>query len=582
MKRNLKTVFIPFPAGLMSTARPPTTTPDSFAREVINMYALKSGAGAKRNGCVKVGNAISGEEVVRLMYFIPQGGDVQILAATSSGKIYLKNEDDWDEKLAGLDASGTLRWTHFDGRLILCNGVDDVVAWNGTTFETVYEYVQDSSANLTYVDSTTFTIDGDMVDYPVGYKVKARLGAGIEVESTVASSTGTGTITVTLDDAVLTNALDEIYFESRPPKFAFVYAAHDRLWGFGKGPLKADSFSDDVDRNRVFYTAGVNNNTDWYDIDGLAQSINLQDKLPVIDELVAMRVKDGMTVFFFRNFIQVWAGSDPTLSGDFTWVKTIPLGLVHGDLAVDLPNDIGFFTRFGARTLSRVLQTEQLDVGDLGSEVDPSIAESVQTMLSSDANYRNVHAFQHDRQGWFGFKPSGESLIFQASQASRGWALFDGLFESATAFLNTPDGKLYLASGGQLYRYDESVWDDDGTAISTRWWTPWKGVGASNNRWANKYVEVMAEQGVAVELSVKRFKNYDSSSNTPNITTIQNTPDYWDEGDWDLAYWDNISPQPPIMRDRFVSDVLAYAVESSTLTGPVILYGLKLHGIQEK
>lgn len=580
MSQDLTTVLLPFPANLMSSARTPTNMPTDFAREIRNMYMKTNGAGAKRNGVVKTGGALASGVIVQLMYYIQPAGNMQILAVTDIGKIYLKNEATWTEVYAGLNPLGTVRWAHFAGKLVVTNGVDDMLEWDGEYFKTVFEYVKDLSANLTYVDASTFTIEGLPETYAIGTKLKLRLGVGTFVETTVASISGETPLTITTADAVLTNALDEAHYAAKPPRFANIYAAHDRLWGMGNGALKANEFSNSVDRNRIFYTSGVNEPTDWYDTNGNLQSINLESKLPVIDELVGMAVKDSMTVFFFRNYTQIWGGLDPTASGDFSWVKTIPLGAIHGSLIMEMPNDIAFFTRFGARTISRVLQTEQLDVGDFGSEVDPSIADSVSRMLANDADYRRVQKFRYDKQGWFGFKPLGDALVFQATGTSTGWAVFDGIFNQATAFLNTPDGKLYLAKGGQLYAYDEQTWADDTDDITTLWFMPW--VKPGNKQWANKYTELISEQGAAVQVQMKRYKNYNASSYISTITNLQTAADYWEEANWDNGFWDNGAPQPEKKRDHFVADVLAYAIENKSTAGPVTLFGLKIYGVKER
>jgi hypothetical protein len=565
----------------MSTARAPNKMPIDFAREIRNMYLQQDGAGRKRNGVTAEADALSGV-ICRLMFYITLGGDLQILAATDDGKISLKVGTAWQEVYNGLNTQGTVRWTHFAGRLVLCNGLDDPLSWDGSAMRVIEQKVVDKGANLTFVSSTQFSIESDAAFYAPGTEVRARLGGSTFVTSTVASVTGTTPLTVTLNDAVLTNTLDQVEFTVRPPRFSYIYAAHDRLWGFGNGALKAAGFSDSADRSRVFYTAGLNDETAWYDADGLLQSINLADKIPVLDELTAMAVKDGLTVFFFREHTQLWSGADPTLTGDFSWVKTLPLGVIHGDLVIELPNDVGFFTRFGARTLSRTLQTEQLDIGDLGAEINPTLTTAAGAMLTSDAAYRGAQAFRYDQQGWFGFKPVGPSLVFQVLGAQTGWTMFDGFFESATAFLNTPDGKLYLAVGGQLYFYDETVWADAGSAITTRWWTPWLNIGSNFKRWANKFYEVVTDQGAGLSLTLKRYKNYNSSSFIESSVTASVAADYWDETDWNTALWDNGAPTPERERDHFIADVFSYALESNSAEGPLTVFGFKLHGVRER
>lgn len=582
MKTKLQTHVVAFPNALMSSARSPTVMPVHFAREVRNMYAAQSGEGKKRNGVVTAADAITGENITELMFFVPISGVEQVLAVTDGGNIYLKNADgSWSLKHSGLHTSGMVRWTHFAGRLIVCNGLDGVMSWDGANFTTLFQYIRDAGTNLTYIGSTSFSIESDETLYPVGEKVKMRLGVGVYVESTVAStSQSAGVVTVTLNDAVLTASLDEAHYSLKPPKFNFVYAAHDRLWGFGEGAISAN-FSNSAVRATVYFTESGIDETNWYDTSGQPRYINLADKIPLLDELVAMAVKDGLTVFFFRNSTQIWSGSDPSATGDFSWVKSIPVGAVHGSLVLSMPNDVAFFSRYGARTLSRVLQTEQLEVSDVGSEVDPTISEKIAALTADDASYKKAKAFLHAKQGWFGFKTASESLLFQVTGGGSGWSVFDGIFEEASAFLTMPNGTLYMAKGGQLYIYDETVWTDDGINYTAKWWTPWLSPSGGSQRWANKYVEVISEQGVTQALTVKRFKNYNSSSHAAYNLALSSGADFWDEGDWEEALWDNTQNPTNLMRDHFVASTFSYAFESSA-PGSLSIYGFKIYGVQER
>ena len=508
-------------------------------------------------------------------------------------------------EIAELEASGD------ENSILLPKAYHHALVWGGLVWGSMYERSFSAQGDLTifqkkweeakrriklslsaqpnktlrtepFVSSTQFSIESDAFYYGVGSSVKARLGTGVYVTSTVASVTGEGTITVTLDDAVLTSALDEVAFTVKPPPFNYIYPAHDRLWGFGQGSLKVDGFGASVDRSRVYYTDGLNDECGWYDEEGVLPSINIADKMPVLDELMAMAVKDGMTVFFCKNYTQIWTGVDPTVSGDLAWLKTLPVGVVHGNLVVDMPNDVGFFTRYGARTLSRMLQTEQLDVGDFGSEVDPTLGNIVSQMLVDDGVYRQAESFNYSGQGWFGFKPADKSVIFQVSGNGNAWTVFEGIFASANAFLNTPDGKLYMAKEGQLYHYDEAVWSDAGEAIVTRWWTPWLNVGTNFKRWANKVLRVVTEQGAAIPLTLKRYKNYNSSSYVQQEVMANTAADYWEDANWDEAFWDNGAPEPEPKRDHFVADVFSYAVESESTQGPLTIFGIKIKGVYER
>lgn len=583
MKRNLSHISLMFPKFLMSSSQTPTQMSLDFAREIRNMYAQQGGAGYKRNGVIKAGNEISGEAIESLMHYVPPSGDIQILAVTDAGKIYLKNDASWIEKYSGLNTTGKVRWVHFAGKLIICNGMDYILSWDGNDMSIIHEFVDEVGANLTYVSANSFTVESDSTFYPENKELKIELGSGVEENVTVASASQSGSVTtVTLNESVLTANLSAVQLKEYPPKFNYLYAAHDRLWGMGTGALKANGFSNSADRTFAFYTDGFANENNWRDETGSLQYINIADKMPISDEIIAMSVKDGLTVFFGRHYTQIWSGYDPTESGDMSWNKTIPMGLIHGDLIAEMPNDIAFFSRYGVRTLTRVLQTEQLDIADLGSEVDTSISKAVSSLLNSDASYKKAFSFMHANQGWFAFKPADESYVFQLSGTASGWTLFDGIFENITAALNTPDGKLYLASGGQLYLYDENTFSDDGEVIHTKWWTPWIKPNKNGKMWANKYAEVITEQGEPLNLNVRRFKNYNNSSFIESQVTAHKAEDYWDEAYWDKAFWDYGAAKPETARDHYIADVVSYAIESESTQGPLTIYGLKLFGIYER
>jgi hypothetical protein len=581
MRHDLSSVVVGFPKQLMSTARSPLSMPATMARVVRNMLVLADGAGTKRNGVVAVGDGLD-SEIVAVMSYQAAGG-LQLMVATDAGKIYRLEGGDWVEVWSGLDPAGTIRTVTFGGRLLLCNGIDEVLAWDGSAWAAVCTLVQEQAAGLTYVNGTTFRVLGDPAFYPAGSVVKAELGSPTTtVQAHVVSATLVGTtLTVVLDASVLTGALSKVYFTVKPPKVAYLAAVHDRLWGFGKGPLSA-AMSGDVDRLRVFYTYSPNDFTAWPDPEtGVVPSLNLADKAGMADELLAMAVKDGMTVFVGRNQMQLWTGTDPSGEGDLAWSKTIPLGVVHGNAVLELPNDLLFVTRQGARTLSRTLQTEQLDVSDVGAELDPTWTELLAVVMADDTLYRKVCGMRHDGQGWFGISLFDRTLVWQIGGFGHGWVEFDGVFNGVSAAHTAPDGMLYVAKGGQIYRYDTQAWSDAGEAITTVWWLPWLAVG-EKRRWANKYVELMVEPHVAMGLTVRRYVDYDEANPRVVEVTAPGEPDYWDLAEWDEAAWDKGQAVAPLIRDHVVAETLSFAVESVGVDGPLTLFGLKLYGVNEK
>lgn len=580
MKSDLRTVVVPFPGKLMSTSRSALTMPATFGREIRNMLMAADGAGTKRSGVVAVGAPLAGEVITAVMGFMAAGG-YQLLVATDAGKIYRRNGGVWDLVHSGLNPAGVIRTVTFAGKLLLCNGVDEVLVYDGSVWQVVYTLVKDVAGGLVFVSADRFSITGVPATYPVGSTVRAMLAGGPVTACVSAVAVSGSVITVTLDASVLDSTLAEVWFTVKPPRVAYLAVAHDRLWGFGKGPLKAE-MSGDVDRLRVFYTAGVNDFSAWPDpATGVIPSLNLADKAGVADELMAMAVKDGMTVFLGRNHLQLWTGSDPDADGDFTWSKTIPLGVVHGNAVLELPNDLLFISRQGVRTLSRTMQTEQLDVSDVGGELDPTVNEMVRMMMADPALYRRMVGVRHEAQGWLGLAFLDRTLVWQIGGFGSGWVVFDGVFSGVGAAHTSADGALYVAKGAQLYRYDMEVWSDAGTPIFTRWWTPWV-TPAKGRRWAGSYAEVLASPAVEVPFTLRRYIDYDDGNPQVMEMMAPPTPDYWDTGAWDAGLWDNGSLTVPVARDHVVADMLAYAVESESANGPFTLFGIKLYGMAER
>lgn len=302
--------------------------------------------------------------------------------------------------------------------------------------------------------------------------------------------------------------------------------------------------------------------------------------MPMNDELVSMAEKDGLILFLFKKNMQIWKGYNPSEQGSFGWYKTLPVGVVHPELILSLPNDLAFFTSSGARSLSRILQTEQLDVTDFARDIDPSILAAIEHIKQNpDAK---VGRFTYEKEGWYAFKLGQDVFVFQTNGSSYGWSKFTGLFAESTAFLNTRDAGLYIAKGRCLYQYAPNTYSDDDVPIKTKWWTPWLRISTNNKRWANKYVSVITEQGVYMPIEVKRYKDYDSFSYHKLETAQMSSPSYMDTAYWDTNTWQGFNAQAAKKEDKFICQIFSYAVETESIKGPFKVHGLTIQGIIER
>ena len=152
MQHDGQVVTVAFPSGLMSTARSATVMPDSFGVDVRNMLLAADGAGTKRNGFSALGPVIAGVTLTGVFGFV-QAGVVQVLVACNDGSLRRLDGGSWVTVWSGLNSSGVVRAVMFGGRLVFCNGADDLLAWDGSTMAPVKEWVVDAGGSLTYLVS---------------------------------------------------------------------------------------------------------------------------------------------------------------------------------------------------------------------------------------------------------------------------------------------------------------------------------------------------------------------------------------------------------------------------------------------
>lgn len=586
MKNNLQTVELAFPKNIMSSSRSEFNMPSNFAKTIKNMIIHYSGAGSKRNGFTKVENDLpEDEKVLKLQHFPNKLGEIEIIAFTQSGKIFKRTESSgWSLIYSNLAASSDISTAMFSNKLIIANGVDNMLCYDGEKVEIIYQYISQDKFSFQTASVRSLKTDVFEENYPALRSVKIEFTDGTDVITTVShtqKSLTEGFIVLHFNDDVITKDVKNISYKLIAPALARVYSAHDRLWAMGHTKFDLSKFSSNVDRTRIYYTDAVNDESSWYDSEGNLSSINLSDKMPESEELVSMAVKDNMTIFFCRNYSQVWAGTNPRASGDFTWVKTLPIGLIHPELVVNMPNDIGFFSQFGARTFSRLLQTEQLDIADMGSEVATDIHNAVEKVRLSIKENKNIHSFEFHKQNWFGFKLDDEVMIFQVAANNLAWSKFDGIFKSATAFLNTPDGRLYCVVNNKMYYYDTDSYADDDMPIHTVWTTAWFEPNKTR-AWANKYSEVILEPSGLKKATLQRYKNYNSASYSIKEVNLKSLPDYFDTAYWDNASFDVNAQDKAIVRDKFIANTLSFSLQSNDKQGPLTIYSVRFYGSKEK
>ncbi|TPM41419.1 hypothetical protein [Mesorhizobium sp. B2-3-4] len=590
-----------FPRQLQNTAVSPTLlVKDRYARLLENILpnTNKAGSGAKRYGMGARGAELTGLTVTDAWEYRKSDGTLQIVVYCSDGTLWTLDEGSnvYTNIRSGLSTLGTVGAIPFNNKLVFWNGIDPCFSWNGSNCVNLAEYVEDVLCTAeTQVDASSFTIkpgvDRGASDYPVGRAIRVTFSGGAgTVSATVAGTSynsGNNVLTISVTGTPLPNptqTITKVEYQASPPAFSFMFVHLDMLWGLSPGELRSKVWRG-FDGMKAYYQAALNNENSWYDYAGTTPTqdvpyINLTNKAIVSDELVAMSSIDGAAVFHGRNQLYIYTGSDPNTVGGFIYSKTIPVGTVHQKLVQRFPGDTLFMTPYGARSLTRVFQTEQLDVqGDLGSDIDPTIQARLVALMADDTAYKKARSFFYARDGLYGFKLDDTgTLIYVLSEESKGWVTFTGFFADARAFLGTSDGRLMIGRGSQLYAYangSDSVvgveYSDAGTAILCKWWSPWIQVGG---RWSNQAWEVIMEDVETSLFYIDRFINFNPRDVVTLSFNVTSDGARWDEGMWDVNLWDGV-PVNPVALDKFLADSFSFMLRHETTTGPLNVLGVR-------
>lgn len=586
-----------FPRALLNTALSPTLVPkDKQARLIENIIpnTNKAGSGAKRFGLMPKGNAFSGVTGVGEPFeYRKSDGTIQLIQYFSDGSLRTLNEGTgaYTSIKTGLSASGTVGAVPFNGKLVFYNGIDQPFAWDGSTCTDLGEYVIDALANnFVHTSTSQITIKPaagrGAADYANGTAIKVTFNSTGVVSATVSSTSynsGTNVLTINVTGTpfpALTETISKVEYYAKPPAFSFMFVHLDMLWGLSPGELKAKVFRGS-DGMKVWYQAAANNENSWYAPATQAiPFINLRNKVPQFDELVAMSSIDGSACFHGRSYMVVYTGQDPSTAGGFVWAKTIPVGTVHQKLVLRLPTDTLFVSPAGVRSLRKVYQTEQAEVvDDLGGDIDPTVQAKVKTLLTGDTEYKKARSFYYPHDGIYGFKLDDDGLLaFILSKQGAGWVVLTGYFADAKGFLGTTDGRLIACRSDRLYAYANgtdtdagTAYGDNGNAIECKWWLPWIQTG---NRWSNRAFEILVEQTAGGTIYIDRFIDLNEQNIVTSTAEITAQGAMWDEAQWDSDSWDG-TPQNPVVSDKFLGDSFSVLVRHSDADGPRSILGIR-------
>jgi hypothetical protein len=360
------------------------------------------------------------------------------------------------------------RYTTFLNTLVMCNGVDPVLSWDGAALSEVYDFVKEQTQNLARLDDThlSFTPDDTftIADYAVGNLLQIKVN-GVTTQTTLTNAVeGNNLVTLTVQDVLppFVQNQTQLFYQAWPPRFNFLFVAHDRLWALGEGAVGIE-YRDPQEALKVYYPYKTNTVTGWFnEKTKTVPSIDLSKKHGEPDNLEAICLVGSLMAFVGRKKTQVYQGQNPlpfNEGGDFIFNSILPTGVIHGDLLIDLPNDTFFITPNGRQSFSTLNIAKQFAATSFDA-LDPLIQQYVASIMISNVTYRSCTSFKYDGGALAGFKiGQNKVLVSLFSTDLYSWSLFSGDFERAKSFL-TLGSCLYLSSGNKVSKYADGK---DGT-----------------------------------------------------------------------------------------------------------------------
>ena len=499
----------------------------------------------------------------------------------------------------------------FLNTLILCNGIDPLLSWNGTHLSEVTDFVKEDTAALIRIDARhfSFTIPAsfNIVDYTVGNLLQIRV-MGVTTQTAIAAvnlTAQTLTVTTTTDLPNFIQNQTQILYQAWPPRFSFLYVAHDRLWALGEGASSLN-FRPSQEALKVYYTYKTNTVTGWFnERSKTVPSIDLSNKHGEPDNLEAICLVGDLMAFVGRNKTQVYQGQNPLPAnegGDFQFNSILATGVIHGDLLVEFPNDVFFVNSYGIQSFSTLNVAKQFAATPLNA-LDPLVQSQVSTLMSSNVEYRKAVSFKYDLGSLMGFKlGTHPTLVSLFSTSPYSWTLFSGDFQKACGFL--PFGNaLYLNYANAIVSYADGkdgspplYGDQNGTAIIPFSWTL-PVISPEGRRFAGRRYEIQLDYPSSFTIRANNQLNISVRGDLPK--SYQQTSSYRFDLRGDLLNTvplttDNLVSkeslgfrfeQPySILKDRFkfMASRFWLILSGTTQDGPLILRKIKLYGILER
>ncbi|MED5042766.1 hypothetical protein P9848_12610 [Geobacillus stearothermophilus] len=279
------------------------------------------------------------------------------------------------------------------------------------------------------------------------------------------------------------------------------------------------------------------------------------------DEIVELKVfRDALIILCKRS---IWAlyGDGITIN-DYQLLKiNVPTGCIAPNSVQIVGNDLFYLAE---DHVYRLFTTDQNFISAV--IVSENIENTLKSIPRSDKE-KAVGAF-FDNKYYLSF-PNGTCLVYDTLLGS--WVKWTNV--QANSFLSR-DGVLFFSSNtGYIYKFDETVYNDDGQPISFSITTKNFDFGYDVQDKKIRRIWTVAKQydQLSSSFTLKAKIDYVETTLT-DISTDQSL--VWDEGNWDETFWDWVDVVRNELRIRYRGKNIQLIIENNELNEPLTIYGI--------
>lgn len=366
---------------------------------------------------------------------------------------------------------------NYNNHLLICNGIDPVLIYNGVTLEELKSDVQITTLeniavtdvhNLTMKVSSDYQVELQKYLYVNG-TIKITNASNITFQDNIITNIvfnvalNVLTINITVQDNIIANAKNIIY-KKEIPRFNNISIINDRLFALDSGITEFNRFRPASKSMLVYYCAKRKSLCDWYNKKGIIESMNLAVNSNKPDDLQCIVQFQGRILFWGKESVQIWTGTDPTIMddrqdiqfGDFRWHKTENIGLFQKTMYIELPNEFIFLSKYGISSIV-IDGFNNININlKFASTINMQVKKQLEN-VSTNREYRNLTCFLYPYGNFVGFKFLYNCYVYQLLNNGV-WVVFNESFTQSKCFLYNPINKnLYLINNNTMLLYCDKL-----------------------------------------------------------------------------------------------------------------------------